>query len=184
MDLLPERIETPRLVLRQWEPADGPALHAAVNANLEHLRPWMPWIAQEPLTLADREARFAQWREEWFDGGDALYGVFADGEAVGGTGFHRRIGEGGLEIGYWIHVDHVGRGYATELARALTTAALLQAGIDRVEIHHDRTNIISGRVPKRLGYTWIGAADKEPLAPAETGVSWTWRMTRAQRNEG
>jgi RimJ/RimL family protein N-acetyltransferase len=179
MACLPDHVETPRLVLRLWQPADGPALHRAVTASLEHLRPWMPWIAQEPLTEADRGAKIGQWRQDWFDGGDAIYGVFADGVPVGGTGLHRRIGDGGLEIGYWIHVDHVGQGYATELARALTGAALTQPGIDRVEIQHDQANIISGRVPQRLGFRHLGAVDKVALAPAETGVSWVWRMTPA-----
>ena len=184
MDCLPELVETPRLTLRLWTPRDAPALHAAVVTSIEHLWPWMPWIAFEPLTIADREARIVEWRHGWLDGGDATYGVFAqddDGidEVVGGTGLHRRIGAGGLEIGYWIHVDHVGQGYATELAHALTSAGLAQPGVHRIEIHHDQANVISGRVPKRLGYTWVGATDREPLAPGHTGVSWTWRMTAA-----
>lgn len=179
MECLPEHVETPRLTLRLWRLEDARTLHLAVTASVEHLRPWMPWIDQEPLTVADREARIAEWRQIWFDGGDAYYGVFADGVAVGGTGLHRRLGPGGLEIGYWIHVDHVEQGYATELARALTGTALTQPGIDRVEIHHDQANIISGRVPQRLGYRQLGAVDKVALAPAETGVSWIWRMTPA-----
>ncbi len=184
MECLPELVETPRLTLRLWAARDAPALHAAVVTSIEHLRPWIPWIGHEPLTIADREALITEWRHAWLDGGDAIYGVFArggedDGEVVGGTGLHRRIGAGGLEIGYWIHVDHVGQGYATELALALTGAGLAVPGVHRIEIHHDQANVISGRVPQRLGYTFVAATDRERVAPAESGVSWTWRMTAA-----
>ena len=187
MECLPELVETPRLTLRLWTTRDAPALHAAVVTSADHLRPWLPWMAHEPLSIADREALITEWRHGWLDGGDAIYGVFArgaaddrdDGEVLGGTGLHRRLGPGGLEIGYWIHVDHVGQGYATELALALTSVGLSLPGIHRIEIHHDQANVISGRVPQRLGYTWVGATDREPLAPGHTGVSWTWRMTAA-----
>jgi len=34
------RIHTSRLVLRCWHPQDAPLLKAAIDTNLEHLRPW------------------------------------------------------------------------------------------------------------------------------------------------
>lgn len=198
MECLPELVETPRLTLRLWTTRDAPALHAAVVTSADHLRPWLPWMAHEPLSIADREALITEWRHSWLDGGDAIYGVFARGsgdggdgdfdgdgddpevgEVLGGTGLHRRLGPGGLEIGYWIHVDHVGQGYATELALALTSVGLALPGIHRIEIHHDQANVVSGRVPQRLGYTMVGPVDREPVAPGEIGVTWVWRMTAA-----
>ncbi len=177
MGRLPEVVETPRLVLRRWRVEDAPRLQEAVTANVEHLRPWMEWIAAEPMRLAEREALILGWEHGWLAGGDVIYGVWAGDEVVGGTGLHRRLGPDGLEIGYWIHVDHLGLGYATELARALTATALAQPGVERVEIHHDEANVRSGRVPQRLGYTRIGVAERQPQAPAEVGVEWMWRMT-------
>ena len=106
--------------------------------------------------------------------------VLADGEVVGGTGLHRRIGQGGLEIGYWTHVDHVRLGYATELSRALTDLAFGVEGIDRVEIHHDQANARSGRIPAGLGYRKIGEIAHPPEAPSETGTRWVWRTTRSE----
>lgn len=182
---LPERIETPRLVVRLWAIADVGAMHDAVTASTEHLRPWMPWIAAEPLTVVDRRGLVAQWLDEWNAGGDAVYGIFtrpegetgptADPQVVGGTGLHRRIGEGGLEIGYWIHVEHLRLGYAREAAAALTSAALEQPGIDRVEIRHDTANEASGLIPKSLGYRMIREEEQQPQAPAEVGITRIWQ---------
>jgi RimJ/RimL family protein N-acetyltransferase len=72
---------------------------------------------------------------------------------LGSTGLHTRRGPQAREIGYWIHVDHVGQGYATEASAALTKVAFKIDGMDRVEIHCDPANLASAAVPKKLGYT-------------------------------
>src|SRR4029450_1058167 len=45
------RIHTQRLALRCWHPTDAPPPKAAIDANLEHLRPWMPWAQYESTDL-------------------------------------------------------------------------------------------------------------------------------------
>lgn len=163
------------------------ALGAAIGASLEHLRPWMDWIAAEPLSDADRAALIASWAEERARGGDAIYGVFCDGRVVGGAGLHRRSSPETLEIGYWIHVDHLRRGYALELSEALTHAAFHVEGVDRVEIHHDVANIRSGRVPRSLGYR-RGEDRPEELvgagAPGKAGIDREWFLTRSDVLDG
>jgi RimJ/RimL family protein N-acetyltransferase len=178
MERLPARIETERLVLRQWTEADVPGLNAAVTASIEHLRPWMSWIPGEPETVERKTERVVRWRREWEEGGDSVLGVFLDGEPIGGTGLLRRVGPTALEIGYWIHVDHTRRGYATEVSAALTDAAFTVPDVERVEIHHDKANVASAGVPRRLGFEMIGESEREPEAPAEVGVEWIWVMTR------
>ena len=53
MDRLPERlpdhVESPRLTIRRWNAGDADALSAAILASVHHLRPWMPWAADEPI---------------------------------------------------------------------------------------------------------------------------------------
>ena len=182
MAALPERIETQRLVIRAWKPEDAPLLHAAVTASTEHLRPWMPWIAFEPQTVEERRALIEQWQIDAADGKDHVYGVFSaeTGEVLGGTGLHNRVGPGGIEIGYWIHVDHCGQGYATELSRALTDTAFGLERIERVEIHTDKANELSARIPPRLGYTLTEEAPREIVAPGEIGINQTWTLQRDQ----
>jgi RimJ/RimL family protein N-acetyltransferase len=111
------------------------------------------------------------------DGGDAVYGMFADGTVVGGCGLHRRRGPDVLEIGYWVHADHVRQGLATEAARLLTAAAFAVPGIVRVEIHHDRANLASRAVPARLGFTYVGEVPDQVDAPAEEGIDCIWART-------
>jgi RimJ/RimL family protein N-acetyltransferase len=149
---------------------DAPALHEAILDSLLHLRPWMPWVAGEPLTLEQRA--------DWIRQADESIGIFLGGIVVGGTGVHDRIGPTGREIGYWTRAGWTGRGIATEAARAMTERAFALPGVDHVEIHHDKANLASDRVPAKLGFTLVREVPDEIVAPAESGISCEWRLER------
>jgi RimJ/RimL family protein N-acetyltransferase len=176
---LPERLEDPDgLVLRRWVVADAEALGRAVAESADHLRPWMGWIAGEPLLLERRRELIDEWERDWSEGGDVVLGVFMDGRVAGGCGLHHRIGAGGLEIGYWIHPAFLRRGLATRVVKLLTEAAFAVPGVSRVEIHHDKANQASSGVPRKLGFEWLDEAPDEPEAPAEVGIECRWRMEK------
>jgi RimJ/RimL family protein N-acetyltransferase len=178
MDYPPSLI-TPRTLLRPWRLADAAPLNEAVAASLDHLLPFMPWAALPPMSTEERETWILEAAERTADG--QIYGLFDhDGAVLGGTGFHDRIGPGGIEIGYWVHVDHINQGYATEVSRTLTTAAFADATIEHVEIHHDIANVASGRVPEKLGYVRHDEYAREITAPGEAGMTVSWRITREQ----
>jgi RimJ/RimL family protein N-acetyltransferase len=182
MEPLPDHLDHDGLVLRRWTEDDAELVGALVAANIEHLRPYMPWIEHEPLPLEARRELGREWDEKWRAGGDVILGIFEDGVAVGSTGLHRRIGPGALEIGYWVAADHLGRGIARRASEGLTTLAFTVPGIDRVEIHHDLSNVHSRRIPEQLGFTLVGRSrtPRVPQAPADTGVDLLWRTTRQQ----
>src|SRR5882724_13446365 len=112
MDRLPERIESDGLLLRRWRIADAEALGEAVDECGEHLRPWMPWMATEPLMLGERREMLGRWERGWAAGGDSVLGAFVQDRVVGSFGLHRRRGPGTLEIGYWVHVERLRLGIA------------------------------------------------------------------------
>lgn len=175
----PESLTTERLEIRVWTPDDVDALGIAVTESLEHLRPWMPWAAAEPLTRQARLQLIDSWRAEHASGANGGYGMFQNGTIVGACGLHRRAGPEVLEIGYWVHVDHIRRGLATEAARCLTDVAFEDPAIHAVEIHHDRANVASAGVPRSLGYHFAGDRPDQVTAPGEEGVDCIWRTTRA-----
>ena len=177
MDRLPERIRSERLVPRLWKHDEASILGDAVAASIDHLRPWMPWAVSEPLTLAERVALIEGWTRDWEDGGDAIYGVFFDGTAIGGCGLHRRGAANELEIGYWIAASHTRRGYATELTHALTAAAFGVDGVERVVVVTDEANTASAGVPPIVGFTRERIEVRGPNAPAESGRMIIWSVT-------
>lgn len=148
------RIETSRLVLRCWQPGDAPLLNDALRESWDHLGPWMPWARGTPPPVSDTTALLRRWRGEFDLDRDFVYGIFNVDETlvVGSTGLHMRRGEDAREIGYWIHVDQLNQGYATETAGALTKVAFEVDGVRRVEIHCMPSNVRSAAVPRKLGY--------------------------------
>jgi RimJ/RimL family protein N-acetyltransferase len=166
----PRRIVTEQVVLRCWELRDAAALKTAIDDNLEHLRPFIPWAYDEPQDLAQKQELIARFRAEFDAGDDFVYGVFApdDETVVGGTGLHTRVGPLGLEIGYWVHRRWTRRGIATALSAALTRVAFEHCGADRVEIRIDPANTASLAIPRKLGFAEEATLRRRlPGAPGE-----------------
>ncbi|MFD3701063.1 GNAT family N-acetyltransferase [Streptomyces sp. NPDC058646] len=183
MDLPQQVIELDGLTLRCFDPeADLPEFFRVIEESLEHLRPWMPWVAEH--SLARTSDFLARRRELWARGEVFTYAIVVDGAIVGACQLFR-CGEtphNGREIGYWLHPAATGRGLATRTARALVEQAFLLPGVDYVEVVHDPANRASGAVPARLGFTEHLRRPAERLAPAGTGEDRVWRLTRRQGN--
>ena len=175
----PERIELGiGVVLVRARAHRAPAAVTAINTSLEHLQPWMAW-ASERATEAGLATFLAAAEELWDQRRDFGYSIVdpADEVVLGGSGLHGRLDQHGLEIGYWVHVDHAGRGIATAVAGALTDAAFAIHGIDRVRITCEDTNARSARVPEKLGYAFHGLSVPDD-GPCSGRSTQTWLMER------
>lgn len=174
----PDELAAGPVVLKRWRTEAAEALALELEQSREHLAPWLAWAAvpQDRLSfLLGSEAAF----ETRTDFG---YGIWEPGgRLAGGAGLHARLGPGALEIGYWIAVGSINRGYATAAARALTDAAFTLAGVERVEIHCDERNVRSAAVPRKLGYRLARIEPDSVDAPAESGRSMVWVMTPPAR---
>jgi len=180
--IFPATVLTERLLLRPWRVADASALKAAVDANLDHLRAWLPWAMEEPSPLDVVETRIRKFEEEFAAGTDGIYGIFTRDESavLGGTGLHPRIADG-VEIGYWIARSHTRQGYATEAARALTAVALRLPGVQHVQIRCDERNSASAAVPRRLGFQLIDTLVRDALTPGgQPRRTMVWQTSRGE----
>ena len=104
------KIETPRLTLRDFTPADGPALHAILGDGE------VMAFAEPPYTPAQTQAFLEQFciaRR----GGLACVEK-ATGQLVGYLLFSP-LGEQVWELGWFFRRDTWGKGFATEASRAL-----------------------------------------------------------------
>jgi hypothetical protein len=45
------------MVIRCWQPANTPLLKEAIDASLDHLHPWLPWVENEPEPVAAKVQR-------------------------------------------------------------------------------------------------------------------------------
>lgn len=164
------RIHTHRMIIRCWTPSDAPLLKEAIDESLDHLRPWLPWVEQEPEELEAKVQRLRGMRGNFDLNHDFNFGVFSSDEqkVIGGSGLHTRAGKDALEIGYWIHADQVNKGFATEIAAAMTKVGFELHNIDRIEIHCDPANVPSSNIPKKLGF--IHEATLRHRKPASDGI--------------
>lgn len=160
--------------LRRWRVEDAGAILGLVTGASEHLVPWMPWASGYTAEQAEEFAVRSQ--TEWGSGEAFNYAVIAPGGRIAGSAsMMARIGPGGLEIGYWLHPEFVGRGLVRRAVSALVDEAF-RIGADRVEIVHDVANVRSGAVPKALGFTEVERrSPRKPLTPGETGLDVVWR---------
>lgn len=167
------RIETKRLLVRCYNPSDARLLAESVTENVEHLRPWMPWVHAEPEPLEEKVQRLKRFRGNFDLGENFVYGIFnpEDTKLLGGTGLHPRIGERQLEIGYWFHKDYINQGLVTESTAALVKVAFELIHVHRLEIHCAPANLASAAIPRKLGFTHEGTLR------ANTHFRESWRDT-------
>lgn len=150
---LPSASAAAPLVIRTWRHPDAPAMERLITVSLDHLRPWMAWARDEPITLAQRLRMFDRWERYRKSGAGVIYGVFDGSDPIGGCALHRRVGAGGLDIGYWLGVQSTHKGHATVVTRALIDAAFSREDILFVQINHEASNTPSGSIAERLGFT-------------------------------
>lgn len=156
--VIPEQIETERMLLRAVRADDAPETFTAVLESVGELAPWMPWVHPEPKL--DGSAEFHRQAQSKWVTREMLDFQWID--KVSG----RLIGKGGLhtlnwevpkfEIGYWVRTSMGNRGYCTEAVRALVRFSRHQLGATRLEICSDPRNGKSRRVAERCGFTLEG----------------------------
>ncbi len=153
--MIPQQIETERLLLRIPQADDAERVYAAVMESLDTLRQWMPWARAEP-SLANLKDRMQWVIEAFHDREELTYYMIrkTDNALVGPVSIHTidwTVPR--MELGYWARTTLHGQGYVTEGVIALTHLGLATLGAVRIEIRCDDDNVRSYRVAERAGYT-------------------------------
>jgi RimJ/RimL family protein N-acetyltransferase len=145
-------VSTGRLLLRPLTVDDVDAL-LAYRSRPDVCR-YVPFEPMDRHTIHERLA--THWAAtDLTDAGQALtlgIEVARSGELIGDVVlfWHSREHRGG-EIGYVVHPDFAGDGYATEAAHALLRLAFDDLGLHRVTARIDERNEPSARLARRLG---------------------------------
>jgi ribosomal-protein-serine acetyltransferase len=170
----PESVPADIVDLVRWRSEWATDLALAVAGSLPELAPYMPW-ATPTYGLEDARTYIAGSIADWESGVNWNYAIRTPaGDVIGSTGLMTRMGPGVLEIGYWLHSGHAGRGCATAAAFALAGVGLAVAGIESVVIRHDAANAASGRVAEKAGFVRIGEVASGLDLPASSATEVRW----------
>jgi RimJ/RimL family protein N-acetyltransferase len=188
-DFVASTIETDRLRLRAFEPHDLDALHA-IYSRPEVVR----FLYEGPRSRGDSRRlleRKMSLRSVRDDGDTVSYAIELRGSGwmVGDcivrllSAAHRQG-----EIGFILHPDHHGRGYATEAGRAMLRVAFEELGLHRVIGRLEARNAASARVLEKLGMRreahlveneWVKDEWQSELIYALLDREWRVATTRA-----
>ena len=152
--LLPETIETERLLLRTWRLEDAERLDE-IYSQPEYLE-FMP-----PARGADR---VADYRRLWDEAGFATWAACerGSGRLIGRVGLLRHddwpLAENPVEVGWTLDHDYWGRGFATEGGRASIAAWLEHLPDETLYSFTVPENTRSRAVMERLGMRFGGTA--------------------------
>ena len=175
----PVHIETERLLLRNIEDADAPALFK-IFSDPAVMRFWStrPWDDVEVAHARVRSSIEAQLARE------AVYvGLFRrpEEELIGTCSlfsFHHPSRR--AEIGYALARYAWGQGFMHEALRAFIDYAFGALDLNRLEADLDPRNQASARTLDRLGFRKEGALRERWIVEGEVSDSWVYGLLRSE----
>ncbi|MFE8046248.1 GNAT family N-acetyltransferase [Brenneria goodwinii] len=154
--MLQPNLETPRLILRPFQPDDADRVHQLVNdpqiadvtAHIPH--PYPPLLAQEWI---------ASHRPGWENGTLAAFAVTlrANQSLIGAISL-MGINRQKAGIGYWLGRAYWKRGYCSEACRTLCEFGFSTLNLSAIGGSHLQRNPASGQVLIKSGFQFIRSA--------------------------
>lgn len=127
-----------------------------VNANLDHLRPWMPW-ANKDYSVQTATDFINQNLKRLAEKREFSVNIVLNEKIVGNIGFHNlQPKHKWAQMGYWLAQDAQGKGLMTRCCRVLIDYLFDEMNLNRVQIDCNVENEKSRAVPERLGFTLEG----------------------------
>lgn len=187
-----EPLRTARLLVRPLRATDADDVHA--YQSRPDVVAFLPWPVRDRAASAEHTALRAERRTLAADGESVALAVVLPGEPGLGPGPGDRVigdltlilvsgGHAQVEVGWVLHPDLQGRGYATEAASALLDLAT-DLGAHRVAARVDPDNRASLALCARLGMRhegtsredrWDGTAWRDTAVQAITRARWRAR---------
>lgn len=167
-------LTTERLILRPFREDDLDDYHAAVASDEV-----VGAVIEDRPTRADAWEQMAVFLGQWSLRGHGQWALEErrTGRLVGRAGLHQpeRVDWPGLEVGWTLHPDAWGNGYATEAGRAAIDYAFGVLDRDEVVSVIAPTNTRSQAVARRLGLSHV---EDRRMAWFPDGPLGIWRRRR------
>ncbi|AVH58977.1 MULTISPECIES: GNAT family N-acetyltransferase [Streptomyces] len=166
----PVTLETARLLLRPFTPADADAVYAACqDADIQYYTP-----TPTPFRREDAEKYVVETAPQgWTTDRDYILGAFrTDNGALVGSFCLTKLFQGVYELGYWAAKEQRGLGYSTEAARALCDWGFTVLAAHRIEWWAMAGNTASRALAEKLGFTLEGTLRNRSMVNGEPHDWW------------
>jgi len=151
-------LSTGDLLIRPWEPADGPAVQVAYED------PTIQRWHGERLSDAEAATYAEDWAGLWKAERRAGWVVIRDDALVGQITLTRLVLESGQgEVTYWVVPAARGTGVAPRAVAAVMAWAFGEIGFHRLELVHSTQNASSCRVATKSGFALEGTLRRQGL---------------------
>jgi ribosomal-protein-serine acetyltransferase len=153
---IPSRLETDRLLIRRYEPGDGAMYFAVGQKNRPHLQQFEAEnIILSAKTQNEAEAIIHDLHADWNARKSFFLGAFDKKNLEFIAQIYVGVVNWNLpefEVGYFVDVDHQGKGYITESVKAVLDFIFHDLKAQRVCLHTRDTNLASQKVALRCGF--------------------------------
>jgi len=158
MPISPFLLETPRLLLREFNPADASSL-LALNADPEVLR----YTGDVPFADLTAAQSFVQGYDQYARHGYGRWAAVAKtgGEFLGWCGLKYHPDTAETDLGFRFLRTCWGQGYATEAAQACARYGLVELGLPYLIGRVMLENTASIRVLEKVGFKYWKSLDFE-----------------------
>lgn len=161
------------VVVRRCRPGDATEHMKAVTEPKSNIGNFLGWgVAARHWTFLDH-AKWIYWhssQKERFDSYSVMYGS----KLIGFFSFCQAMDPWGVQICYWIRPSYQGRGVASIVLDTLVTRAFVIEGFEYVELHIDKANIASRKLPEKQGFEVVAEYSCTPTGEIETGEYQVW----------
>lgn len=142
--------------LRLLQPYHADALFRLTDENRAYLRTWLPWL--DGIRSAGDTRNFIQGTLRQFaDNNGFQTGIWYGDRLAGVIGFHKiDWANRATSVGYWLGEVYQGHGLITRSTRALTTYALRDLKLNRIDLRCATGNQRSCAVARHLGFQHEG----------------------------
>ena len=169
-------VQTSRLLLRPYAPADAPAFFQLLDAHRARLRPSFPDRTNTIHTLSAATRALASFARDWASGRFYVFGIWklADGTYLGDICLMPKP-EQSAEIGYYLAPEAEGQGYAREALAGIIGFGFETISCRRLLIRCYQDNPRAHAVAAALGFQrvsptppprrrwWSGSAPAQPV---------------------
>lgn len=145
-----------KIKLKMLDLQDSEQLFELTVGSKDSLREWLPFI-DYTKTVDDTKNFIRSTMKQFSENNGIQAGIWYEGNLAGVIGFHKiDWNNKSTSIGYWLGDKFVGNGLMTNAVKAFVNYALIDLGLNRVEIRAAVENKKSRAIPERLGFTHEG----------------------------